>query len=154
MDIQKNTDIDSTYLMHRSFPKEWEPEAVKLTMLHKGLIKIMAKKLYFSHRHFFDKIGLMQDDINSIFVSNVYVFLVKNPSASGKLIGHFLFQRGLKLMRTYARRHDNILENEHIEELTVSVEEISIDYDDPESLLIAKQTLKSILLSKIGRNDL
>lgn len=137
-------DFDGVTLMRKSFPIKENAAALSKMETNKKLIKALSIKLFSRNKVLFGKVGLDEEDVESIFTCYSYILLNKFSKDEERILTNFLKQRGTKLVNRYKTLSDNIAETPQEEEL--DIETLAIASGDPEQLLIAQEEAGKFLM--------
>jgi hypothetical protein len=141
-------DFEGVYLMHMTFPSEHSPIALKALEENTKTIQKVASRLFTTNFVLFNKIGMDRDDINSILTSYAYAYFTKYSNESEHMAGflnRFLRQRSLRLIDICERKAEGIAEENTSLEIEELVTSAAVHNDNPENLLIAKETVDELM---------
>lgn len=137
-------DKDGVILMRKAFPTKKDPTALEKALENKKIINAMAFSVFNRNYIMFSQVGIDRDDIESIFNCHAYVFFHKRPDATPGILNNFLKQRGLKLIKTYTKIANTMIESAN-DISGVMAEDMGIDFSNPEDIFLAKEKLAAIL---------
>lgn len=132
--------------MRSSFPKVQNPLAAAKLKRHEKQLKIIASKLFTFNHKLFSQIGMDRSDVESIISIYSYIYFDAHADSKPEVLFSFIKQRSIRLIEVFNKKKDDGFVDEATDLtdlIRAEIMEAHSHCDDPESILIAKETLQA-----------